>query len=365
MNKNFYPTIFFIALLLFSCSSDSEVYVEEPILESPVNFDINSVPYQTLSEYNFFEGDMKNLSPVYGVLPYELITSLFTDYALKKRFIWMPADQKANYVSDGDIFNFPVGTVIIKNFYYNNMLPDNTTKILETRLMIKMPSEWIFAEYIWNDEQTEAYYDMEGRNIPIQWIQNGEQMSVNYRVPSQAECMMCHKTFGDAVPIGPKPQNINSIFNYADGAENQMQKWEDMGYLDSNYPSDIATTVKWNDPSIPLELRMRSYFDSNCAHCHTSGGHCDYRPIRLAYNESSDPANMGVCVVPDEDITFWVEGDPTHIVVPGDVEKSVLYHRMNTTEDAIKMPLIGRKLIHTEAVDLVTEWINSLNGTCN
>jgi len=37
---------------------------------------------------------------------------------------------------------------------------------------------------------------------------------------------------------------------------------------------------------------------------------------------------------------------------------------MNTTEDAIKMPLIGKSLIHDEAVDLLVEWINSLNGTC-
>jgi uncharacterized repeat protein (TIGR03806 family) len=346
-----------------NCATET---VTVTVLESsPVNFDLNDVPYSTLSEYNFYEGEIKDLNPVYGVLPYELITSLFTDYALKKRFLWMPTGEQSSYVSDGDIFNFPVGTILIKNFYYNNVLPENQTKILETRLMIRMPNEWIFAEYIWNDEQTEAYYDMNGRNVPIEWLQNGQQMAVNYRIPSQAECLMCHKTFGDAIPIGPKPQNINSIFNYADGPKNQMQKWKEMGYLESNYPGDILTTVKWNDPTQPVELRMRSYFDSNCAHCHTAGGHCDYRPIRLAFNESSNPANLGVCVEPDEDISFWIDDDPTHIVVPGDINNSVMYHRINTTEDAIKMPLIGRRLIHEEAVDLLVEWINSLNGTCN
>jgi uncharacterized repeat protein (TIGR03806 family) len=346
-----------------NCATET---VTVTVLESsPVNFDINNVPYSTLSEYNFYQGNLKDLNPVYGVLPYELITSLFTDYALKKRFVWMPTGEQSSYVSDGDIFNFPVGTILIKNFYYNNVLPENQTKILETRLMIRMPNEWIFAEYIWNEEQTEAQYDMNGRNVPIQWLQNGEQMSVNYRIPSQSECLMCHKTIGEAIPIGPKPQNINSIFNYADGAKNQMQKWKEMGYLESNYPGDILTTVKWNDPSQPVELRMRSYFDSNCAHCHTSGGHCDYRPIRLAFNESSNPANLGVCVEPEEDISFWIDDDPTHLIVPGDINNSVMYHRINTTEDAIKMPLIGRTLIHEEAVDLLVEWINSLNGTCN
>lgn len=347
----------------FACATET---VTITVLEaSPVNFDINNVPYATLSEYNFFEGNMVELNPVFGVLPYELITPLFTDYALKKRFVWMPTGLQASYVSDGDIFNFPVGTVIIKNFYYNNVLPENATKVFETRLLIKAQTEWIFAEYIWNEEQNEAHYDMNGRNIPIQWLQNGQQMEVNYRIPSEAECLMCHKTVGQAIPIGPKPQNINSIFNYQEGSKNQLQKWEEMGYLESNYPSNILTTVKWNDLSQPADLRMRSYFDSNCAHCHTTGGHCDYRPIKLAFNESADPTNLGVCVEPDEDISFWIDENPSHIVMPGDINNSVMYHRMNTTEDAIKMPLIGRSLIHNEAVDLLVEWINSLTGTCN
>lgn len=339
--------------------------VKVNVLEaSPVNFDINNLPYPTLSEYNFFEGNIVELNPVYGVLPYELISPLFTDYAKKKRFVWMPTGEQSNYVSDSEIFDFPTGTILIKNFYYDNVLPENQTKMLETRLMIKMPSEWIFAEYIWNEEQTEAIYDMSGRNVPIEWLQEGQSQTVNYRIPSQDECLMCHKSVGEAIPIGPKPQNINSLFNYQEGSQNQLSKWEEIGYLHSNYPGSITTTVQWDDPEQPLELRMRSYFDSNCAHCHTTGGHCDYRPIKLAFNESADPINLGICVEPDEDISFWIEEDPTHIVAPGDVDNSVLYHRMNTTEDAIKMPLTGRTLIHTEAVSLVAEWINSLENTC-
>lgn len=76
--------LFLIAIsFLASCSSDDN-YVdlpEDPI--SPVFLDLELVPYQKLSEYVFFEGDMKNQMPVYGVLPYEPISSLFTDYAKK------------------------------------------------------------------------------------------------------------------------------------------------------------------------------------------------------------------------------------------------------------------------------------------
>src|SRR5690554_3498781 len=59
---------------------------------SPVNFEISEVPYDKLSDYNFYEGNLSDLSPVYGVLPYEPINSLFADYSRKKRFVWMPND---------------------------------------------------------------------------------------------------------------------------------------------------------------------------------------------------------------------------------------------------------------------------------
>ena len=87
---------------------------------------------------------------------------LFTDYVHKLRYVWMPAGSKASYVSDGEVFDFPEGAVIIKNFYYDNVQPGNTRRILETRLMIKKYGAWIFADYVWNDDQTEAMYNLSG-----------------------------------------------------------------------------------------------------------------------------------------------------------------------------------------------------------
>ena len=75
-----------------------EEYVH--IAYSPVYFNLEALPYTNLSEYNFFQGEMKNLTPVYGVLPYELINPLFTDYSLKDRFVWMPQEENAYYLGD-------------------------------------------------------------------------------------------------------------------------------------------------------------------------------------------------------------------------------------------------------------------------
>lgn len=361
MKKHYLLTItLFLSLFfaLFSCSKDdSEDYTEIPA--SPVIVDLNAVPYPKLSDYKFYQGEMKNLEPALGVLPYDLNSSLFTDYAKKKRFVWMPNDVSASYVSDSEILDFPAGAVLLKNFYYNNVLPENKTVIIETRLMIKKADGWIFANYIWNDEQTEATLDTEGSRKSISWQEGSEIKSTNYKIPSNNDCFTCHKTYADRIPIGTKPQNLNKLYSYADGIKNQLQKWKEAGYLDNSLPSDIVTTVDWTDTSKPLELRARSYIDINCAHCHTEGAHCDYMSMRFAFHETTNPANLGICVTPFEFIN-----NQSHIINAGHPESSALYYRMNTNLGSLMMPLTGRSIIHTEGVELMQEWISSMEESC-
>lgn len=326
---------------------------------SPVNFNLDEIPYATLSEYNFFEGVMKDLDPVFGVLPYDINSPLFSDYAHKKRFVWMPNGTKANYNSDFTPLDFPIGAVLIKNFYYDNVQPTNSTRIIETRLMYMTNDGWEFAKYVWNDEQTEATFTNAGSFTDVEWIENGQTNNVTYRIPSRNECFTCHNKFGTPVPIGPKPQNLNRDIIYTEGTTNQLQKWIDVGYLENNLPTSIVSTVKWDDDSQDLELRVRSYLDINCAHCHSEESYCEYRPMRFAFNENDDDTNKGVCVTPDTQIA-----GTSHIIVPGNIDASVLRFRINSVEEQDRMPIIGRTLKHTEGVRLIEEWINSLNGEC-
>lgn len=351
--------------LIFSCGEDDN-YVpllpdEEPEQISPVVFDIDQVPYQTLSEYNFFEGIMKDLDPVYGVIPYDLISPLFSDYALKKRFIWMPNGVSATYINDYTSLDFPVGTVLIKNFYYDNVLPEGNTKLIETRLIIKKEDGWIFANYKWNDEQTQASYDLNGSYVPVDFIENGIQKSVNYFIPSGSQCLTCHKSENDVLtPIGVKPQNLNRNLTYEDGSMNQFQKWVQMGYLNTNYPTNIDSVVNWEDETKSLEMRARSYLDINCAHCHSDNRHCDYRPIRFAFHETSDITNLGVCVEAHEIFDSVLR----YIVSPGNSERSILAVRLKSVAQELRMPLLGRTTKHDEGVQLIEAWINTLTNLC-
>lgn len=356
-----------LVLILFctlACKKDKE---ESPVPENPqnpatdVNFNLDQVPFNNLSEYRFFTGEMKNLSPNDRIIPYDVITPLFSDYAKKKKFIWMPPGTSASYNGDHQPLNFPNGTVLIKTFYYDNVSPDNTRKIIETRLIYKKDDAWHFAEYAWNDDQTEASLYMDGQNKTIEWWDENDLLqTVNYRLPSEQECLTCHKNYDNATPIGLKPQNLNRDYPYNEGSQNQLNKWISLGYLENNLPPEINTVIDWTDLSQSLEDRVRAYVDMNCAHCHHPGGHCDYRPLRLSWEETTAEVNLGICVNPEE----FVNPQLTKIISRGIPNRSMMFFRLNTTGEQYRMPLLGRTVIHQEAVDLLEEYISSLEPNC-
>ncbi len=370
--KKYYLLSIFILIttvsIFISCSDDEE---EEYVPVSPVVVDLTQVPYPKLSDYKFFEGELKNLNPSLNVIPYEPASVLFSDYAHKKRFVWMPVGSKASYNGDGNILELPVGSALIKTFYYDNVqnFAAGTTRIIETRIMIRKSTGWIFADYVWNAAQTEALLDNAGSFTQVDWLENGTPKTANYRIPSEEQCIVCHKKReiinGNDVtvytPIGIKPQNLNFNKNYGNETKNQLTKWIEQGYLENNFtfPTVANTTIDYNDTSKPLELRVRSYFDINCAHCHANDRHCDYRPMRFAFNETANNlTNMGVCVDTQDMQDF--DSALGKIITPGNINRSMLYFRLNTVDEAYRMPLHGRTVIHEEGVQMIEQWINTL-----
>ncbi len=366
-----------VLLVLLSCRKDED---PDPAPEPPntpsdtstvdtstvdtaiVSFDLNLVPYDSLSKYHFFEGALADFSPSVGVVPFAPINTLFSDYAHKSRFLWMPPGAGATYESDSSALIFPNGAVMIKTFYYEHAQPGGERRILETRMIFKRNGVWEFAKYVWNEEQTEAVYDMNGHLVPISFTDDaGTAHDVIYSMPSEVECLTCHKKGQASTPIGVKPQNLNSMFPYAEGPMNQLDKWTQVGFLTGGMPGTINSVTDWQDVSQPLNDRVRGYVDANCSHCHTDGRYCDYRPMRFGWAETSDPAMLGVCVEPHNPLLPI----HSHIVKPGNLEKSLLYYRVDSGQDGIRMPLIGRSLIHEEGRQLIADWINSLTQPCN
>ena len=169
-----------------------------------------------LSDFNFFT-DASAQVPNDNVVPYELISTLFSDYSYKQRWIYVPANQKATHYNEGSVFDFPIGTALIKTFYYpiDERNPSFGMNLLETRLLLRRENGWEAVSYAWNNEQNEAYKKIAGKTINVSWTNFlGEEKDVRYRVPNVNQCKECHAADDKITPIGPKARNINKDFKY-------------------------------------------------------------------------------------------------------------------------------------------------------
>jgi uncharacterized repeat protein (TIGR03806 family) len=324
--------------------------------------DITSKPFLKLSEYNFFKGKMSDLIPNEGVLPYDLITPLFTDYAEKARFVWMPKGTSATYNKDESL-DFPDGAILIKNFYYHNDYNNQKKgkRIVETRLLIKYKDKWETLPYIWNEAQTEATFEPVGGNFKIEYLDaKNSKQTINYSVPNKNQCKNCHNIKNVAMPIGPKVRNLNHEYKYTEGSKNQLEKWTEYGYLtgyvkEENINNKLA---KWNDVhSGTLEERAKGYLEINCAHCHRAEGSANTSGLFLLLSEKN-PESWGIMKSPVA--AGKGSGDRMYDVVPGKPEESILTYRMESTDLEAMMPELGRSTVHKEGVELIKQWIANM-----
>ncbi len=312
---------------------------------------------EKLSDYGFFRGTLKQLLPAPGVQHYELSTPLFTDYAVKDRFIVLPAGRSIQYTATGAM-EFPDSAFIIKNFAYTDTAHQRI--MIETRLLHKDPydGQWKVMNYLWNAEQTEAVKWISGKKVPITLLNDQqEKLSTVYYVPNTNDCKRCHSSKGVVLPIGPKARNLN--FTLPGANMNQLLQWAGNGML-KGMPAlaDVPLLPKWNDSiHFNIDQRARAYLDVNCAHCHIKGGDADNTGLFLEY-EQSTPNHLGILKSP---ISAGAgAGGLNYDILPGDAAHSILAYRMNSTEPGTAMPELARTLIHKEGVALIREWINQL-----
>ena len=76
---------------------------------------------------------------------------------------------------------------------------------METRLLVNRGDEWDAYDYIWNEAQNEAYYDVVGDIKEVTWIdEEGTERKVDYIIPNKNQCKGCHVQVDDIVILGPK-----------------------------------------------------------------------------------------------------------------------------------------------------------------
>ncbi len=332
-------------------------------------------PPELLSAYRFFR-DAGAREPNERVTPYDLNTALYSDGALKYRYVYIPPGQHATYNPD-TVFEFPIGTVLIKTFAFAADMrhPDQNVRFLETRLLIHRADGWVALPYVWNEAQTEARLSPIGATVPINFIDaDGQAQQLDWAVPNRNQCKGCHDRAGELVPIGPSARNLNrtgpavpslpaddagneSILTCERGCS-QLAVWRFLNMLDQS-PDTAPRVPSAYDTTAPLEARARAYLDVNCAHCHNPQGPAHTSGLDLRWSQR-DPVAWGVNKRPIA--AGRGSANMQFAIAPGDPDHSFLLYRMHSLDPGEMMPELGRQTVDARGVALIRDWIAQMNA---
>lgn len=316
-----------------------------------------------LSSYRLFE-DLPTQTADPALFAYDLNTPLFTDYATKRRWIYLPDGATATW-QDVDSLDLPVGAMIVKTFsmQHDRRDPSQGERLLETRVLLHRPTGWDGVSYVYDADGAEAEVASAGALFPVTWIHDdGSTRTNSYGVPNKNQCKNCHAEHDDVLgPLGPKARHLNRA--QPGGGPNQLQALIDAGKL-TGAPAAATwpKTPVFDDPATgTLEARARGYLDINCSHCHNPRGAARTSGVDFS-TLSPSTETLGVCKGPTA--AGRGSGGLDFDIVPGMPEASIVWFRMSSTEPDIKMPELGRNQVHAEGVALIREWITAMSGTC-
>ncbi len=322
-----------------------------------------STVHDSLSAHGFFIPPMSAQIPVAGVIPYVVSSPLWSDHAVKERFIVLPEGEGVVF-SPTEEWEFPEGTTLIKTFLFPNDLrePEGARRLVETRILLFEEGEWKGHVYIWNAEQTEATRHVPGQFTTVNYLDfEGTERSETYVIPNTNQCKNCHGNEDRVLPLGPRTRQLNRDV-VRDGEVVNQLNWLMNQAL---FTEPLVGEESWEslpDPTgdASLDARARSWLEGNCAHCHKPGGDGGTSGLVLL-NSETHPTKLGICKGP-------VAAGPgagrlEQDIVPGHPEKSILIYRINSIDPEIKMPEISNLLVDEMGLQLISDWIAAMEPT--
>ena len=317
------------------------------------------------------------------VVPYEVNSPLWSDGALKTRGMVLPAGKKihvkdcarnpaeccvidnAHYPNclppaDDGRWVFPVGTVLVKNFLFNDDPRDVTVtkaKLVETRLFVRASDkQWVGYGYRWDEAQTDATLVPDER---VKIMFNTGKRTVEWNYPSRQDCLKCHTDYGGS-SLGTETAQLNRVL----GGLNQIDRLAALGLFETPPAKPYKTPLvapyagQAGTPAadVSLEARARSYLHSNCSFCHRPDG-----PFyQIDFRQDESLLNTNVC----DQIPQKGGNDQLRNLFPGDPMRSVIWLRMVAPSgDAGRMPVVGSAVVDPDGTKLISDWIRSVR-TC-
>lgn len=326
--------------------------------------DQGTPPPALLSQTGAFT-DLVSLVPNNSFIPYTVNSPLWSDHAVKFRWMAVPNDG-APYSEDetigffvNDSWSFPIGTVFVKHFE----LPVDETnpairKRLETRFLVRGTNgNYYGVTYKWRADNSDADLLPGGLNETNLINTAAGLREQVWSYPSRQDCLTCHNANAKQV-LGLRTCQMNGDFTYpATGrSDNQLRTLNAIEMFTTpinessipSYPKSVAIT----DTSATLEHRVRSYLDANCSQCHRPDGARAFFDARL-----ETPLSLQGIVNGAVANRMGISG--AKVVAPQSLDQSLLYVRDNLIGQN-QMPPLAKNAVDTNYIQVLAEWINSL-----
>lgn len=332
-------------------------------------------PPRLLSQTGLFDrtGDRARMVTS-GIHAYSVNSPLWSDGSAKERYVALPAGTRIT-PTDSDGYVFPDKTVMIKTFAIDTVYGDSTTRVLvETRFMVRRAMLDAFGRpverhlgftYAWERDQGDAVLvppDSARLEVARTVRVGGRLLGKRWQFPSRSDCAACHS--GRRRYLGFFTQQLDRAMGATD-SQNQLQSLFDKGVLDRNPVAGKTGSHRWyglGEIDGTQEQKVRSYFASNCSHCHGNGNltalHVlDYLdPARdIRYYEDDPERNPG----------GWVgkRAGSGKLIAPGRPDSSYFLEKMLTRPaflgliGAESMPPLATFQIDSAAVDAIRRWV--------
>lgn len=309
--------------------------------------------------------DLAKLTPAAGIVRYEINAPGWHDGATSDHLLAVPAGTMLE-VRPQQSWMAANETVLAQTLTLDG-------KRIETRVLVKQQNDWAGYTYVWNSAQSDAVLaEKTGAEITV------GASAQPWRVPSRAECMMCHS----------RQANFALSLNEAQlNRGDQLAQWERLGLLKVDpaaagrrgggrfggrspdqgpqrtpvvsslmprNPENLRRFAPPADAQATLESRARAYLAVNCAHCHTQNGGGN---SVMDFDWNAFPDRMRAVGQTPQHGDLGIAG--ARVIAAGAPERSVLIPRMGTRAPG-QMPPVGTRTSDSAGLRLMAEWIASL-----
>ena len=280
-----------------------------------------------------------------GVMGYSINVPHWTDGATATHHFALPGKGQLRF-SGNRGWQGPDGTALMQTLSRDG-------KRIETRVLLKQHNEWLGYSYEWNKAQTDA--TLVGREGADRVLANGKP----WRIPSRAECMMCHGRAAGYV-LSLTELQLNRTHNYGEVKANQIQMLSQLGVVSGARPEKYnaggkSASNRFANPYNPKAdrtARVRTYWQVNCATCHVNAGGGNSQMILSHHLKLDATKTLGAEPV---HARFGL-GKKARIIAPGDPAHSVMLQRIIRPGPG-RMPPIGATTSDPKWIQLLAEWI--------